>query len=44
MAYIDIQVIEKQIEERKRIQRLKNIMRACKDKLYEDAAQVKKIK
>ena len=29
--------ILKQIEERKRIQKLKNIMRACKDKLYEIA-------
>ena len=34
--------ILKQVEERKRIQLLKNIMRACKDKLYEDAVQERK--
>jgi hypothetical protein len=29
--------IQKQVEERIRIQRIKNLTRACKDKLYEDA-------
>jgi hypothetical protein len=36
--------IQKQVEERKRIQRIKNITRACKNKLFEDAAQAQKIK
>ena len=31
--------IQKEIKERIRIERLKNIMRACKDKLYEVAAK-----
>lgn len=31
--------IQKEIEERIRIEKLKNIMRACKDKLYEVAAK-----
>ena len=33
--------IQKQVEERIRIQRIKNLTRACKDKLYEIAANQK---
>jgi hypothetical protein len=36
----DLEIL-KQIEERKRIQRIKNLTRACKDKLYEIAANEK---
>lgn len=43
MGNINYEEIQKQVEERIRIQRIKNIMKACKDKLYEDAAK-KKIK
>ena len=38
MTYIDTEEIAKQVEERIRIQRIKNLTRACKDKLYEIAA------
>ena len=41
MENINLEIL-KQVEERKRIQSLKNIMRACKDKLYEDAVQERK--
>lgn len=36
MNNINLEILE-QVEERKRIQRIKNKTRACKDKLYEDA-------
>ena len=34
--------IQRQVEERIRIQRIKNLTRACKDKLYEDAKKGRK--
>lgn len=37
MGNINYDEIQKQVEERIRIQRIKNITKACKDKLYEDA-------
>jgi hypothetical protein len=36
--------IQRQVEERIRIQRIKNLTKACKDKLYEIAANEKKQK
>ena len=36
MNNINLEML-KQVEERKRIQRIKNLTRACKDKLYEIA-------
>lgn len=36
--------IQRQVEERKRIHRIKNLTRACKDKLYEIATEERKQK
>ena len=41
MENINLEIL-KQVEERKRIQRIKNLTRACKDKLYEIAARNEK--
>jgi len=38
MNNINLEIL-KQVEERERIQRIKNLTRACKDKLYEIAAR-----
>jgi len=42
MENISYDEIQKQVEERIRIQRIKNITKACKDKLYEDSLKQRK--
>ena len=39
---MDNKEIQKQVKERKKIQNIKNITRACKEKLFNDAAKKEK--